>query len=80
MKKMIVLIGFAIVVGCICIATAHPTGYVGGTTDMNGVTIGGHPSEEQMIKDRLEAGIWIDAEGNIQGPNAKEFNVMGRPR
>lgn len=42
-------------------------GYVGGTRADNGDTIGGHPSEEQMMRDRAAAGI---------GDNMAEFAVM----
>jgi len=59
-----------------------PERYVGGTINPGGDIVGGHPSEEQMIKDRAVAGVnvIIDEHGNhiFSGENWREFAAMDK--
>jgi hypothetical protein len=61
---IVIILLFAIVCSATAIGIAErpgfPEGYVGGTLAPNGDVIGGHPSEEQMAKDRAAAGVSVD--------------------
>lgn len=89
-QKVVIPIMAALVLTSMCfvivVAAANlggmPDGYVGGTLAPNGDVIGGHPSEEQMAKDRAAAGVSVIISNKgakvFTGENAEEFAIMDR--
>ena len=75
-----------LVISLICVSSGlingKPEGYVGGTINTDGDMVGGHPSEEQMIRDRAVAGVSvvINEHGNhiFSGENWREFAAMDK--
>jgi hypothetical protein len=57
MKIFIVI--FIIILSLVCVSSGSvkPVGYVGGYINSDGDTVGGHPSEEIMNRDRAAAGM-----------------------
>jgi hypothetical protein len=84
MKHTHIFAVIILMIALVCVSSGlvngKPEGYVGGTINSNGDVVGGHPSEDQMIKDRAASGVSVVINENhhpiYSGVNWREFAAM----